>query len=252
MDVFLYSNKGGKNQNEDYAGYETTADRSIFAVADGLGGCPHGELASKCAVETLLRGWRDHKTALKCPEEWLREQATSVNDAILKIQEERQCAVKTTLVTLILEGEHAFCANTGDSRLYYIHGRMLEYVTEDHSVAYKKYKAGEIPRYQVGIDEDQSCLLRSLGSKSRFEPDIHTLSSETDSGDAFLLCTDGAWGYLQDEEILFDLLKAKSARQWTELLLLRIMERLRDAADNLTILSVIMEARSGITGGDHE
>lgn len=252
MDVFLYSNKGRKKQNEDYAGYESTADQSIFAVADGLGGYQHGELASKCAVQTLLHGWRDHGFAWEHPEEWLREQISDVNDAVLKIQKEHQCTIKTTLVTLLLDGRRAFWANTGDSRLYYFHRRALEYVTEDHSVTYKKYKAGEITRYQIGADEDKSCLLRSLGGESRFEPDIHTLDSEIESGDAFLLCTDGAWEYLQDEEIVFDLLKAKSAKEWAELLLLRIMDRLRADADNLTILSVIIEEHSGISGGEHE
>lgn len=241
MDIFLYSNKGGRKHNEDCAGYESRDAHSIFVAADGLGGHRYGELASEYAVRTLLDRWKDDNAARESPKEWLQDQVSRVNHDILRLQEDRQCIIKTTLAALLLDGESAVLANSGDSRLYYFHDRALEYITEDHSVAYKKYKAGEITRYQIGMDEDQSCLLRSLGSESRYEPDIHTLDHKVEPGDAFLLCTDGAWEYLYDEELLFDLLKAKNAKDWTELLLLRIMDRIPDDNDNLTILAIIIE-----------
>lgn len=241
MDVFLYSNKGGRKHNEDSAGYELYEDRSIFAAADGLGGHQQGALASQCAVRMLLNAWKEDSSVQEEPEKWLEDQISIVNDSILKLQEEHQCTMKTTLVTLLLNEQKAVWAHIGDSRLYYFHNKTLEYVTEDHSVAYKKYKAGEITRQQISIDEDQSCLLRSLGSESRYEPDIHILDRKVESGDAFLLCTDGAWEYLRDEELLFDLLKAKNARDWTELLMLRVMDRIPDDNDNLTILAIVME-----------
>jgi serine/threonine protein phosphatase PrpC len=60
-------------------------------------------------------------------------------------------------------------------------------------------------------------------------------------GDAFLLCSDGVWEYLRDEEILIDLLKARNARKWAELLLLRLMNRISGENDNLTLLALILK-----------
>ena len=60
-------------------------------------------------------------------------------------------------------------------------------------------------------------------------------------GDAFLLCSDGVWEYLDDEEIVIDLLKSENARQWAEYLLLRMMERLNEGNDNLTLLAVMLK-----------
>lgn len=241
MDVFLYSNKGGRKHNEDSAGYELDKGRSLFAVADGLGGHLHGELASKCAVRVLMENWKGCIDGQESPEEWLQNQTAVINESILRLQKEYQCMMKTTLAVLLLNGEDAVWAHSGDSRLYYFHNKALEYVTGDHSVAYKKYQAGEITREQIGMDEDQPRLLRCLGSESRYEPDIYTLDRKIEPEDAFLLCTDGAWEYLRDEEILFDFLKSKNAKDWTELLLLRILDRIPKGNDNLTILAIRME-----------
>ena len=57
-------------------------------------------------------------------------------------------------------------------------------------------------------------------------------------GDAFLLCTGNAASLLREEEILIDRLKAENARQWAELLLLRIMERLQKIPEGLCLLTV--------------
>lgn len=115
------------------------------------------------------------------------------------------------------------------------------YCTNDHSVAFKKYKSGEITREQIAADEDQSSLLRSLGNNDRYKPEIYSPNIEIGKGDAFFLCSDGAWEYLRDEEILIDFLKSETARQWSELLMLRIMERVNGRNDNLSLLTIIVK-----------
>ena len=142
-------------------------------------------------------------------------------------------------VLLILQGQRAFWAHTGDSRLYRLREGEIASVTEDHSVAYMKYRAGEITRAQIASDEDQSSLLRALGSSPRWKP--QTSESGLRPGDAFLLCTDGFWEYVTDEEILIDRLKAENARDWAERMLLRAAERIPDNNDNMTLMTLITE-----------
>ena len=213
-------------------------DHGIFVVADGLGGHSFGELASACVRDTLLDGFpcRDGD-----PAQWLETQIAEANQRVLALQQEKNAVLKSTVAALYVMGSRAIWAHAGDSRLYCIHEGRIRACTEDHSVAYKKYKAGEITRREIAFDEDQSRLLRSIGGVDHSEPAVRVYEEFLSPGDAFLLCSDGAWEFLDDGEIVIDLLKSKSAKQWAEYLLLRMMERIRGGNDNLTLLTVRLE-----------
>ncbi len=239
IEAFEYTNKGGRSYNEDAVIHSIKGSSGIFAVADGLGGHQYGEVASMAACETLVEDWDG---SFGCDlAEWLKTKLAMANQKILQIQNEKNATLKSTAVVLAIEEGRIAWANVGDSRLYYIHDDEIVSVTNDHSVAFKKYKAGEITREQIAFDEDQSSLLRSLGNKDRNEPEIYDYNLYTKPGDAFLLCSDGVWEYLLDEEILIDLLKASDAQQWAEHLLLRIMDRIDGKNDNLSLLAVMIQ-----------
>ena len=237
IDAYDFSSHGGRTYNEDASGFSVEGDSGIFVVADGLGGHSYGELASACVRDTILLGWQ-----LGVPDRatWLLNKISEANSRILSLQAEKATVLKSTVVSLAIDGAQAVWAHSGDSRLYYIHRGWIHSVTEDHSVAFKKYKAGEISRDELATDEDQSRLLRNLGGEERFEPDICVSDIPLESGDGFLLCSDGAWEYLRDGEIAIDMLKAENARHWAELLLLRMMDRISGENDNLTLQTVML------------
>ena len=79
-----------------------------------------------------------------------------------------------------------------------------------------------------------------LGSPDRNNPDIGFADSPIEPGDGFFLCSDGMWEYLLDEEILIDFLKAETAQDWAEQLLLRAMDRIRPKNDNLSLIAVMV------------
>ena len=239
LDRYLYTNKGGRSYNEDSADFREEQGHGIYVVADGLRGHRCGDLASQCVVSSLTGCW-DAETGQDREEE-LRRMIADANEKLLDLQREQNCVMKSTVVVLAVDEERAVWANVGDSRLYYLHRNNICAITEDHSVSYKKYKSGEITRSQISRDEDQSSLLRSLGSHDRCEPDICFSQDALEPGDAFLLCSDGAWEYLYDMEILIDFLKADTAQDWAEMLLMRIMARLDAGNDNLTLLTVILQ-----------
>lgn len=243
FDVFEYTNRGGRSYNEDSIGSSYNDTGGIFVVADGLGGHALGEEASAAAVETILTGWNasEKDTSEEDMAELLKNRIADANRNILQIQAAKDAVMKTTVAALTVNRDKAVWANVGDSRVYFIHGNRLHAYTNDHSVAYKKFKAGEITREQIGTDEDQSRLLRSLGSKERNEPEMYVTDVPLGPGDAFFLCSDGAWEYLMDEEILIDFLKSETAQHWAELMMLRIMERINGENDNLSLLTVILE-----------
>ncbi len=237
FDIYEYCNQGGRSYNEDATGYQVVGSNGVFVVADGLGGHSFGEVASRCVVDTFIGGFTGD---VENAEEFLANKAAESNDNILKLQQERNTILKSTVVSLIVKDRIATCAHVGDSRLYYFRDGELNYYTEDHSVAYKKYKAGEITREEICMDEDQSRLLRSLGGPDHNEPVIHTFPEELLDMDAFFLCSDGAWEFLRDEEIAVDLLKSGNAQAWCEKLLVRMMERIEGENDNLSLMTIIV------------
>ena len=234
-DSFVFSYTGGRPYNEDCAQIKESENQALFVVADGLGGHQHGELASNRVVKVLCDAFPPKPdTEIS---DWLEETLKKAQDEVTALQEETDAAMRTTVITLIINGDKAYWAHIGDSRLYYIGNSEIKRITEDHSVAYKKYKAGEIFYDEIALDEDQSRLLRAIGSE-RNTPALD--SSGIKNGDGFLLCSDGKWEYIRQEEILVDFLKSDSARQWGELMLMRVMERQPEDCDNLSLITVFV------------
>ena len=236
LDSFTYSVTGGRDENQDCVGKCETETAGIYVVADGLGGHRFGRQAAECVVNTLLKAWNPDADM---DEAVLTEQIGAANQAVLALQQENTGTTKSTVVALTIRNKKAVWGNSGDSRIYYIHSDRLTKITEDHSVAYKKYKAGEITRDEIATDEDQSSLLRALGNTARWEPDTYCEENIT-GGDAFLLCSDGFWEYVMDEEILVDFLKSRTAKEWAQQMLLRAAERINPGNDNLSLITVIV------------
>ncbi len=237
LDSVIYSSAGGREINEDSTGAADLADGKLFVLADGLGGHQYGQLASGCVTEAMLSAPKP------APGDdlpgWLQQQIRSANQKLLDLQKEKNAKMKSTIVALAIQEGGTSWAHVGDSRLYYFHQDAILGVTEDHSVAYRKYRVGEITKAQIGQDVDQPRLLRTLGNIDHWQPELGAGRSP-EPGDAFLLCSDGVWEYLYEEELLIDLLKAGTAREWAELLLLRVMGRIRPGNDNLSLIAVLV------------
>ena len=245
FDVFLYTNEGGRSHNEDAARWSVRDGNALFLVADGLGGHRGGEIASSLAADCVLSDW---ETA-EVPENraaWLADSILRANDALLREQEERAASMKSTIPVLAADGDRASWAHVGDSRVYLLTGGRILRLTQDHSVTYKKYLAGEITRNGVNFDEDRSSLLRAVGERERCLPESGpACGRRLAPGDALLLCTDGFWEYLYDEEMLADFLKASTAREWAERMLVRALPRFSPHHDNLTLLAVFAGGEEG-------
>ena len=238
IDSFFFTAPGGREQNEDAVGQREIPGGTLFLLADGLGGHHRGAEASARVIASMQEASppEDEEDL----EQWLAHSIIQTNDVLLQLQADSGSNMRSTLVALALTNNKAVWGHVGDSRLYCIRGGRLISFTNDHSVAYAKYKSGEITRAQIGQDEDQSSLLRSLGNPTRNQPDLASLGGPPQPGDGFLLCSDGVWEYLYDGEILADFCKSAFAEDWARRLLLRVMGRIQPGNDNLSLITIMV------------
>lgn len=236
LTVYSYTNQGGRGHNEDCLRYCVDDGRGIFVLADGLGGHLSGEVASKIAVDTICNGCAAGQAM---DQETLKALLCKANQNILAGQNTAgQETMKTTAVVLYLEGEQVQWAYIGDSRLYHFSDGEVRQLTADHSVTYRKYLGGEISYMDICHDDDRSSLLRVLGKPSCV-PETGEMGFK--AGDAFLLCSDGFWEFVYNEEMLIDFLAAETPAQWAERMLLRHIRRTPEETDNFSLIAVFAE-----------
>lgn len=232
IDIYTYTSQGGRMLNEDFVGCVLTDEGAVAVLCDGVGGVSGGDVASRLVVDTVI----DEPYACEDPAQWLSGRLALADRRVREEQSKLQNQMESTVVALRISGDRAVWAHAGDSRLYYLHDGVIAEVTADHSVAFKKYLAGQITRSAITADEDKNRLLSAVGGEGAFTPE--TGGTAVSAGDAFVLCSDGAWENLLDQEIAFDFFKAADAEEWARLLLLRIADRMDAAGDNLSVITV--------------
>lgn len=231
----VFSSAGGRENNEDYAGYRTAGDYGVFLVADGLGGHKDGEVASRLAVETGLEMFCANP---QIDSSNLVALFKTANEKILGQQADSR-GMKTTLTGLYLKGETAVWAHIGDTRLYYFADGCLAFQTKDHSVSRLAVEVGEIPPEKIRFHPDRSKLLKVLGDKGDVMPEISEAIG-LKPGESFLLCTDGFWEYVYETEMEIDLAKSRTPEDWLRLMASRHYARESGDCDNYTALAVFI------------
>jgi len=239
--VYQVSRKGGREKNEDRMGYCYTRDSGLFALADGMGGHPEGEVASQLALQTLAAAFqREAKSSLKSPLRFLQDAILAGHHQLLRYATEKGLVdtPRTTVVACVLQGRAAFWAHCGDSRLYLVRGGKLIARTRDHSYTELQQTLSQV----VPIDAkfNRSVLFTCLGSPGK--PVVDTVGPVTlQSGDRLIVCSDGLWSQLDDDAIV-ELLATRSLSDAVPEMVERALRNGGAHGDNVTVLAVEWEA----------
>lgn len=236
FNVFQLSRRGGRKNNEDRMGYCYTRDAALFVLADGMGGHAEGEIAAQLALQTMASLFQRHaKPTIKKPSDFLSDGLLAAHHQILRYAGDKGLSdtPRTTLVALLLQNGHAVWVHCGDSRLYVVRDGSLLLRTRDHSYM----EQGE--RF-VGntTNVNRSVLFTCLGSPTRPIFDV-SLPMVLRQKDRLLLCSDGLWSNLNDDEIVQHM---TTPGKPLDLLLPNMVEdalrRGGDSCDNTTVLGV--------------
>ena len=239
--VYQVSRKGGREKNEDRMGYCYTRDAGLFALADGMGGHPEGEVASQLALQTLAAMFqRDCKPTLPDPLRFLHDAIIAGHHQLLRYATQRALidTPRTTVVACLLQGKAAYWAHCGDSRLYLVRGEKLIARTRDHS--YSELQQTMNPVMPMPDRFNRNVLFTCLGSPGK--PVVDTVGPlMLQSGDRLLLCSDGLWGTVSDSVITEQLANHTLSDAVPEL----VEQALRNGgakSDNVSILAMEWES----------
>lgn len=232
-----YSHIGGRPINEDACICQVITEQKAYAVvADGLGGHGSGNIASQIAVKTLSQ-------CAQCQtlptEGQILQWFQQANSEIIQ-QNQSIRGMKTTAVFLALFHGCGVWAHVGDSRLYHFFNGQLQHYTCDHSVPQVQVLSGTLTREQIPHSPDRSRILKALGGED-WEPEIAPAVLLSPGQHAFLLCTDGFWEHVTEDEIWLDLNKSDSPAAWLTYLRCRGEGRRGGDADNNTAVALFVD-----------
>jgi len=220
----------------------------LLIVADGMGGHSAGEVASQMAADVVSRVYYE---AGGEPEEALRRAVEEANRQIHEAAAEdaSKHGMGTTCTAFALRGGQGLAAHVGDSRLYMLRAGQLYQLSEDHSAVNEMVKLGLISKEEARTHEDKNVILRALGTS----PEVEVSMIEpfrVQVGDKFLLCSDGLYDLVRDEEITAALTESKDIHAAGERLIALAKER--GGHDNITvgILAIMPEGASAAEADD--
>ncbi|MGH7164541.1 MAG: Stp1/IreP family PP2C-type Ser/Thr phosphatase [Nitrospiraceae bacterium] len=230
--------------------YAVDNDLQLWIVADGMGGHPGGDVASRSAVEALTASIRAearmkaqgglNATDPAHSETELRRAVTASNRAIrhLAVQRSELAGMGTTVVALRIACgpiAQATIAHIGDSRAYLLRGRTLTPVTRDHSLVEDHVRVGLLSPEEALVHPLRHVLTRALGTDPQVEADLCTFILEP--SDLFLLCSDGLTKMLDDAHIVEVLLRANRSPELACRALIQAAND-RGGVDNTTVVVV--------------
>jgi len=214
-----------RDHNEDYVskfslGLEQipgTPEVGLYIVADGMGGHQAGEKASEAVIkDVVINRIQEQLQKLQAvpklkratiklgdvltPGDILREAIEQANRVLLKARNAASGRDRgTTITAALIVGETCSVANVGDSRTYLVRNGTMTPITKDHSLVASLVASNMIKPSEVRSHPQRNQIYRTLGDKPEVEVDIFTETLVP--GDQLLLCSDGLWEMVLDDEI---------------------------------------------------
>lgn len=197
-----------RSHNEDHHALWVAAEHGgsaiadvLLVVADGMGGASAGEVASRMAVDTVLRVV---STATSGPtEETLRRAVETANREVFDHSQSQPLldGMGTTCTTIALRNNRASFAHVGDSRAYLVRNGKIRQLTHDHSLIARLVEQHELTPQEARVDPRRNVVTRSVGVAESVEVEAGTLDAPLEPGDTLLLCSDGLHGQVTDTEL---------------------------------------------------
>lgn len=215
-------------------------DMGLWVVADGMGGHTAGDMASNLICETL--------GALEPPES-LSRFIDEVEQRLLKVNDKLRAMVSgnesqtigSTVAALMAKDQYAVCLWAGDSRIYRCRAGQIVQITQDHALVEELVEKGILTRLQAASHPQGNLVTRAIGAAEDLKLDLEIVELQT--GDVFVLCSDGLDKELKPDEIL-EVAERHNDRPLSDILVDLALSR--GCRDNITVVSVHIAGEAGL------
>lgn len=234
-DYAFYSDVGGRNKNEDFCLAKGVKKNHLFLVADGLGGYDLGDEASKLVAHYIKD---DLINDDEISDDKIISSIENANKKLITQQDYMNSKMKTTIAVVLLNYGTAYFAHVGDTRIYAFHKNKVVYQSIDHSASQLAVLAGEITESEIRHHKDRNVLTRALGVAEHIKVDVFQLNLE--GIDAILLCTDGFWEFVTEEDMIRTKSESISADKWLYKMRAIQLKNAPSNCDNNTAIAVMI------------
>lgn len=217
------------------------SNRGLWVVADGMGGHAAGDVASRMLI-SKLSGVDSHNRLSEFVDD-VEDRVLEVNSTLhaMSFEGDEPKVMGSTLAALLAHDKHVVGMWVGDSRIYRLReGELLKQVTTDHSEVEEMIAQGTLDEEAALDHPSANVVTRAVGGLDHVYVDL--VLDELEDKDRFLICSDGLFKDLSEEEIE-ELLGGGSCVDACNALIDTVLER--EAADNVTVVVVQFNASAG-------
>lgn len=190
--------------NEDSLGNIETSAGHFFLVCDGMGGHRGGDIASSLAVQSFKDYLNGSSSNLDDFPSMLENAVIAVNKVIFERSKSagKLKGMGTTCVLLFINDSLAYYSNVGDSRLYFVRNKEIKQLTKDQSLVQQLVDRNIISEEEAAHHPRKNEILQALGLSDSVKPDTSEIPVNVDENDTFVLCSDGLYNHVNNDEIL--------------------------------------------------
>lgn len=233
--------KGGRDYNQDFVVQSVSDIGACLVVCDGLGSYFGSEVASRLCGKKIIDSYErllkvDASRAANT--EFVSSYILAAHNFVVDYKEKNQKIKSscTTVACVVTDLKNTTFAHIGDTRIYYFKNNILSFQSRDHSLSQVAVDLGQIALKDVRSHKDQNKLTRVLGNDYYIEPDCYSLDTPLKQGDSLLVCSDGFWEYVYEEEMEKDLLTSTSPKEALEKMEARLSARVGKQNDNYSAI----------------
>ena len=213
--------------------------KGIVVLCDGMGGMNGGEIASALTTKTIYEDYlKSNPTDIP---KFLKEEVRKTDTMVYELKDElnRPMGSGSTLLCIVVDNGKLFWVSVGDSRIYIIRNREMVQVTEDHNyylLLKKKAESGQITFEEAANDPKAEALISFIGIGKESPIDNNEQPFPLQDGDIVLLCSDGLYKTLPDEEILSTILRySDNVESAAKMLTHVVQSKQKRGQDNTTV-----------------